>query len=112
MPDEEEREEPAPLGAVDLFEVAVAAARTGIRCAEFRPHHAVTEREQRAYDPSDHRLRPAHGGDDEWDGDERAHSDHIDHIQRGGSSERDAALELGGGFGLLAVSCHVLRSAG
>ena len=58
--------------------------------AQTRPSHTT---QQGPEDPPEHRLRPVHGRDDERDGDERPDADHVDHVQRRGLPQADAADE-------------------
>jgi hypothetical protein len=62
--------------------------------AELRPHQTVAQRQQRADQPAQHRLRAVHGAEDERYGDERAHAHHVDHVERGGFFQAQPADEL------------------
>ncbi len=96
LPDEEKRQQAAQrIGAVDFFQVAIRAAGVGHGRAQFGPDQPIAEREDRAENPAQHGLRTAGGGDDQRQRDERPHADHVDHVQRGGFGQADAADELG-----------------
>src|SRR6185369_15935561 len=48
----------------------------------------------RAQDPAEHGLRPAHRDDDQRNSDEGSDANHVDHVQRRGAPETDAADQL------------------
>ncbi len=83
LPDEQKRHQAAQLArAVNLGQVTIRAAGAGHRRAQLGPDQPVADDQERAEDPAEHRLRPAHRRDDQRDRDERADADHVDHVQR------------------------------
>ncbi len=110
LDDEEEAEEAAEGCAAGLLsgcgagvdgpEEVVGASGFGHGGAEFGPGEAVDEGEEGAEDPAEHGLGAAHGAEDEREGDEGADADHVEHVQRDGSAEREGAVEGGTGLGV------------
>ena len=95
LPDVEEAEPVAgAVGAVDLAEEGVGAAGTGEGGAEFGPDQAVGDGDGGAQHPCPHREAEAGGGDDQGQGDERAHADHLQHVEEHGGAQADAAFEM------------------
>jgi hypothetical protein len=92
-PDEQERHEAAGAVLEALAEVEVRPARARHRRAELGPYEAVGEREQRAEDPPEHRLRAAERGDHQRDRHERPDPAHLGHVDRGRGAQPEAALE-------------------
>ncbi len=83
------------MRTVDLAQILIRSARTGNSGAKFCPDEPIAGCQQRAYDPAQHGLRAAHGADYQRNGDERAYADHVDHVQRCGAPQANAADQLG-----------------
>ena len=95
LPDKEKRDQLAQFfRSVDFTQIAVRTSRPRHGGSQFRPDQPVTDGKDRAQNPAQHGLWAAHGADDEGNSDERPHADHVDHVQRGGGAEADAADEL------------------
>ena len=88
------REQLAEFRPVHLAQIADRTAGLREGRAQLRPHKAVTRHQQRAQHPAEHRLRPVHRRDDQGNGDERPHPDHVDHVQGGGVPQADPANQL------------------
>ncbi len=85
LPNHQERE-PASRAArsVGFAKIVVTPTRLGHRRAQFRPDQAVAERQQRSHQPAQHRLGPAHRGQEEGNGDVGTDPHHVRDGQRGG----------------------------
>src|SRR5512146_27916 len=95
LPNKQKGEQAAPSIRTEHFtKIAIGASGAGHSGAELSPDEAVADGEEGAEDPAEHRLRAAHGGDDEWNGDEGTDADHVDHVQRGRAPEPDLALKV------------------
>ena len=95
LPNEQEAQQPSPAAwAEGLPQKDVSPARVRHGCAELRPDHSVRKGQQRAQHPAQHRLRPAHLGQDERDGDEGPDAHHVDHVERGGLFQAQSAHQL------------------
>src|SRR5215475_8397872 len=96
LPDKQEGKQASKsLGTVNLLQVLIGAAGLRHGSTEFGPYQAVGKREQRAGNPAQYGLRASGGGYDQWQRDERADADHINHVQRGGAGKADAANQFG-----------------
>src|ERR1700722_5488336 len=96
LPDKEEGHQASPAaGAVGFAEEDVGAAGFGHGGAEFGPDEAIEGGQERAGKPGNEGLRAAHGFDDQRTDDERADADDLDHVERYGFLEAQAALKRG-----------------
>ena len=107
-PDEKERHQFPGAVLEGLAKIDVSTARARHRRAEFGPDHAVACRQDRAGDPADQRLRTAHHGDHQRNGDERPDAAHLRHVDRSAGEQADRTMEAFaarriGGFGGLHV---------
>ena len=83
LPDKQKRNQPSPLlRPIHLAQIAIRTARRRQRRAQFRRHQPIAHRQQRARNPPQQRLRPAHGAHHQRHGNERSHADHVNHVQR------------------------------
>ncbi len=97
LPDVEKTEPFAgAVGAVDLLNKRIAAARAREGRAELGPDEAVDDGDDGAEDPCPYGETITRGGDDERQSDEGADADHLQHVEEDGGAEADAALEGGG----------------
>ena len=95
LPDKKKRHQPPPtLGAVRFTQKNVGAARLRHRGSQFRPHKAIETSEKRSRKPGKKSLRAAHRLDDQRTDNERADPNDLDHVERYGLFEPEAALEL------------------
>jgi len=83
------------MWAVDFAQILIRSAGTGYGRAQFRPNQTIAGCQQRANDPSQHRLGATHRRDHQRNRYERPHADHVDHVQRGRAAQADSADELG-----------------
>ena len=98
LEDEEEREQASPAAcAVDFLEVLVGPSGAGHGRTEFGPDQSVGERQDGPGDPSVDGLRAVHGGHHERQSGERAHADHVHHVERRGGPEGQSARQFGTG---------------
>src|SRR5690348_5004764 len=96
LPNEQERHQTAPTSGAVCFaqkDVGSACARHG--CAQLRPDKGVECGQGRSSDPGDESLRPAHRFDHKRRDHERTDADNLDHVERYGLFEAEAALEAG-----------------
>src|SRR3954454_9989608 len=91
--DEEERDGPSAAVLERLAQVEIGPARARHRRAELGPDEPVGQREQRAEDPPEARLRPAERGDHERDRHERPDPAHLRHVERDRRAQAEAPLE-------------------
>ena len=94
LPDEEKRHQPPERLAAERFaQIAERAARRRHRGAELAPHHAVADDDHERDDPAEHRLRAAERRHEQRDRDERTDPDHVDHVERRGLEQAEAARQ-------------------
>ena len=97
LPDVEEAEPVAgAIGAVDFAEKGVRSAGSRKGRSEFSPDEAVGDGDDGAEDPCPDGEAVSGCGNDEGKGDERAHADHLEHVEEHGRAQADAALEVSG----------------
>ena len=88
LPQIEEAEEASrSVWSVRLEQILIAAAGSRHRRAELGPHQAVGKRDDRADEPSQHRLRPAHRREQQRDRHEGADADHGQHVDGRGAAD-------------------------
>src|SRR6516162_11032875 len=92
LPDKQEGQEASEsLRTVNLLQVLIGAASLRHGSAEFSPDQTVAQCKQRAGNPTQYGLGASGRDYDEWQRDERTDADHVNHVQRGGAGEADAA---------------------
>ena len=95
LPDEEERDQPAPARPVGFAQEDVAPPGLGHGRAELRPDEAVDEGQARPGDPGGHLLRAPHDADDHGQDHEGADAHHVDHVQGHGLDQRQLSAQDG-----------------
>ncbi len=94
LPDKQKGHQAAhAVGSIRFPKKDVAAAGQGHGGTQLRPYEAVEQGEHGAGGPSKQALRSAHVLDDQGNDDEGSDADHLDHVERDGFFEAEAALE-------------------
>ncbi len=115
LPHKQKRHQPSPpLRPIRFLEERITSARQWQRRAELRPNAAVQQTEHRSRDPCEHRLRPRHQLNHQRRSYKRPNSHDVDHIQRSGFEQAEAAFELGGsgrGVHVMGGACRITKMA-
>ncbi|KAJ3084926.1 hypothetical protein HK102_000512, partial [Quaeritorhiza haematococci] len=94
LPDEQELERAARPGIpVGRIEEVIRPPGARERRGQLAPDEAVGQRHQGAEDPPQHRLGPAHRGDDGRYGDEGPHAHHHRHVQADRLQQAQSTLQ-------------------
>src|SRR5215467_1136816 len=70
-----------PVGVVNLFQISIRPTRGRQRSAQFRPYQTVAHGKDSPKNPPEHRLRSAHGRNNQWHRNEWPHPNHVDHVE-------------------------------